>query len=120
MAVTTIEAIPGEVDVEVWRGDQRALMSCTVKIANVAQDVHLDTFLSQVRAKFTSTDVISTLDVTFATDGTDGVIVVSIAADQSTVPAKKYKWDLQWTRATGDVITLLWGNFTVKGDASRA
>jgi hypothetical protein len=114
---TTAHTSGATFDATKWTEDEQAL--------GPEMDISGCEFLAQYRTDRTTTGTLLAADTfEFATDGTDGILVRTLSADQAAllVPADgqtRVFWDLQFTFEDATVKTMLWGKPKILGDISR-
>ena len=91
-------------------------------------DVSLNTFRGQIRTSPQSVDVVATFTFGFATNGTDGVVLMSLTDLQTSgIPAAgskynsltKYQYDVEMEDPAGNVTRLLNGTASVSPEVTR-
>jgi hypothetical protein len=126
--VADLELLPQTLNLSFWRGDDIIVRLTFAESVDESQDppVAVDpipasgwTLAAQVRASYSSSTIKLTFDIDM-TDAATGIVVLSIAADDSaSLSDKKMVWDLQ--RLNGGITTtLVAGQFLLDGDVTRA
>jgi hypothetical protein len=107
-----------ERDIEIYQGDTYVHQLSLKDSANAVINISSRTYSGQIRKRRSS----STITATFATeitDGANGVVAFSLAANiTSNIASGSYVYDFQETNGAV-VTTLLTGNVAVTGEVTR-
>jgi hypothetical protein len=107
-----------ERDIEIYQGDTYVHQLSLKDSANAVINISSRTYSGQIRKRRSS----STITATFATeitDGANGIVVFSLAANlTSNIASGTYVYDFQETNGAV-VTTLLTGNVAVTGEVTR-
>lgn len=111
---------PGVCDLEIYQGDTFELTVTLNQPVGTPVDASTWDWAGQIRPQPGSGELLADLDCEFDDDGTDGVIVVSLAAaDTAALPAGTAAWDLQASNGGGWARTFLAGTVTVTAEVTR-
>lgn len=114
MTTPTADFRPAALALKFRRGDA---VSLPINISEDGSliDVSTRTYLAQIRKSTEATEVLATFTVD-TSSGADGIIVATLAAEDTVDLKGDYVWDLEDT-STGK--TLLGGKVTVEPDVSK-
>lgn len=85
-----------------------------------AVDVSTGTFAGTLRKSVKSATPSATFTIAFVTDGTDGALKLSMdASTTSSLKAGKHVYDIEWTKANGEVVRLLEGRADVTQEVTK-
>lgn len=115
MATTTVNLLPGKLNIKTSRGDTVAV-PITIQEGGDPADLTGRTYAAQLRRSKTATTSVSiTVDTT---DADEGRLVLRLAADDTEALSGDYQWDMQQTIG-GSVRTILEGRWTFGLDVTR-
>ena len=107
-----------ERNIEIYQGDTYAHQLSLKDSANAVINISTRSYAGQIRKKRSSNTVTATF-TTQITDGANGVVAFSLAANiTSNIASGSYVYDFQETNGS-TVTTLITGVVTVVGEVSR-
>jgi len=107
-----------ERNIEIYQGDTYVHQLSLKNSSNAVINISTRSYAGQIRKK-RSSDVITATFVTEITDGANGVVVFSLAANTtSNIASGTYVYDFQETNGA-TVTTLLTGNVAVTAEVTR-
>lgn len=107
--------------ITIIRGDDQAL-DLTIKNADAtAFDLTDCTVYFTVKKRFHDTDLEAVIkkDVTIHSNPTGGLTTVELTAEDTTIDARKYLWDIQVKDASDKIFSVVSGDFIVKHDVTN-
>jgi hypothetical protein len=116
LASTTINALPVEVDLNIYMGDDFPIdVAVTDSVTGGPMDLTGITAKSQIRATAADTNILATLTPTIA----GNVITLKLSHTDSAKLPLQCVWDMQITDAAGNITTLVAGKVTVAPEVTR-
>lgn len=107
-----------ERNIEIYQGDTYVHQLSVIDSANAVINISSRSFAGQIRKRRLSSTITATF-TTEITDGANGVVVFSLAANlTSNIASGSYVYDFQETNGAV-VSTLLTGNVTIKAEVTR-
>lgn len=116
MATPKVRAVPGALDLEIWRGDDIDLELVLVDDDDAPMVLPTSGWASDVKQAIGG-DVLASFTID-ASQGADGIIHLILAAADNAVETDKCVWDLQCS--TGGKRTYLAGKCVFEGEVTLA